>query len=155
MPIRSRREATRSSRFRGVGCRRSRFARKVTRPGDPAYESYLRIYQTRPAGGENSTDEVDRFAVPAASSLTLVVRSRPVLLADEQGIVSSRQRGGRWCDRGVLGRGPGPRPGARVQVRAGHMMTYDATDDASQSGRFTSPARCGSTLIATRGSTWA
>jgi len=27
------------------------FAPEVTRPGDPAYDSYLRVYQTRPAGG--------------------------------------------------------------------------------------------------------
>ena len=27
------------------------FGRDVKRPGDPAYESYLRDYQTRPAGG--------------------------------------------------------------------------------------------------------
>ena len=27
------------------------FARDVKRPGDPGYESYLREYQTRPAGG--------------------------------------------------------------------------------------------------------
>ena len=29
------------------------FAEKVTRPRDPAYESYLRTYQTRSAGGEH------------------------------------------------------------------------------------------------------
>ena len=28
------------------------FDREVTRPPDAAYESYLRAYQTRPAGGE-------------------------------------------------------------------------------------------------------
>ncbi len=27
------------------------FGPEVKRPGDPAYESYLRAYQTRPAGG--------------------------------------------------------------------------------------------------------
>ena len=30
------------------------FAREVTRPRDAAYQSYLRTYQTRPAGGERS-----------------------------------------------------------------------------------------------------
>ena len=59
---------------------------------------------------------------------------------------------GNWSDPSDLGRGKGPRRGARVQVRTGHVVTFD-TKTERRSARSTSRGRSASTPIATPGST--
>ena len=156
-PTRSRPGGTRSSRFRGAGCRRIPFAREVRRPATRlTNHTFARIRLGRP--GESNLDDVTKSAVDDPGTLHASAslggtrrlplprlqcggRSRAirqmslfvlvsVLLAGGRwrtrlATLVRSARGGRWSAGGPGREGRCPDAGERVQMRAGHVVTYD------------------------------
>jgi G8 domain len=78
----------------------------------------------RGAKGDSGARASVRRAV-ALCAWVFVLLGGAAAIADEPGRLIRSARSGRWSEAGTWEKGRGPRPGERVQVRAGHVVTYD------------------------------